>query len=191
MVDVQGSAVVDQPGAAVPDEQVRVLDRPIGVRDERIEPDDVGSEVGVDQRARVADGGVEGEGARQEVHPEIGPAARSDQVVDLLVGLGVAESRIDLDRDEVRNRQPDRPADLAGQPFRDERTGTLPGTPELDDVQAIVVTLDETRQRAALPQRRHVPRRDDRPHHRQSLPDSAVQDSRGRGPSLRGVRGNS
>src|SRR3954451_1931696 len=34
VMDVQGGTVVDQPGTAVPDEKVRVLDGPIRVRDE-------------------------------------------------------------------------------------------------------------------------------------------------------------
>ena len=49
-------------------------------------------------------GRVERQGAGQEVEPEVAPGAGPDEVVDLLVGLGVAQARVDLDRDEVRAR---------------------------------------------------------------------------------------
>ena len=146
----------------MPDEQVRVLRRAVGVRDERVEPDDVGREVGVDHLARRRRGRVERQRAGQEVHPEVQPAALPDQVVDLLVGLGVAERRVDLDPDEVGHGQADRACQLAGQPLRDERARPLPGAAELDDVQPVVVRLDEAGQRAALAQGRHVARGDRR-----------------------------
>ena len=59
------------------------------------------------------------------------PGARPDEVVDLLVGLGVAERRVHLDRDEVRHRQSDGPSELARQPFGDERARSLAGARNL------------------------------------------------------------
>ena len=58
-----------------------------------------------------------------------------------------------------------RACQLAGQPLRDEGTRALPGATELDDVEPVVVRLDQTGQRAALAQGRHVARGDDGPHH--------------------------
>ena len=100
--------------------------------------------------------GVEGQGAGQEVEPEVEAAAALDEVLQLLVGFGVAEAAVDVDRDELGHRQPERPADLAGEPLGDERARTLAGAAELHDVQAVVVGLDEARQRAALAQGRDV-----------------------------------
>jgi len=57
--------------------------------------------------------------------------------------VGVAQGRVHLDRDQVRNVQADRPGELAGQPLRDERPRSLAGPAELDDVQPVVVRLDE------------------------------------------------
>ena len=165
VVDVQRRAVVDEPGPAMPHQQVRVLRGAIRVGDQRVQPHDVRRERRIDDRAGRRRGRVEGQRAGQEVHAQVAPRARANEVVDLLVGLCVAEGRIDLDRDDVGDRQTDRPADLAGQPLRDERAGTLAGAAELDDVQALVVRLDEAGQRAALPQRGHVSGGQDRPHH--------------------------
>ncbi len=155
VVDVQRRAVVDQPWPAVPHEQVRVLRRSVRVGHEGIEPDDVGGEVRVDPSGPWPRR-VERQRARQEVHPEVQAAARVDQVVDLLVGLGVAQGRVDLDADELGHGQPDGPRDLAGQPLGHERPRTLAGAAELHDVQPVVVRLDQTGQRAALAQGRDV-----------------------------------
>ena len=107
VVDVQRGAVVDQPRPAVPDEQVRVPRRAVGVRRRarrarRRRPRQSGSGRAIGRRA-------EGHRAGQEVEPEVEPGALLEQVAGLLVGLGVAEGRIDLDDDELRHRQPDRP----------------------------------------------------------------------------------
>ena len=79
-----------------------------------------------------------------------------DELLQLLVRLGVAEAAVHVDRDDLGHRQPERPADLAGQPFGHERARTLAGGPELHHVQAVVVRLDEARQRPALAQGRDV-----------------------------------
>ena len=52
VVDVQRGAVVDEPGPAVPDEQVRVGRRPVGFVDERVEPHDVRGDRRDRRRAR-------------------------------------------------------------------------------------------------------------------------------------------
>jgi hypothetical protein len=45
VVDEQRCAMVDEPRRAVPDDDVRVLGRSVGVRDEGVEPDDIGREL--------------------------------------------------------------------------------------------------------------------------------------------------
>ena len=59
--------------------------------------------------------------------PRFSPPLAPDQVVDLLIRLGVAEGRVDLDGDQVGDGQADRPRQLAGQPLGDERPRTLAG----------------------------------------------------------------
>ena len=52
VLEVERRAVVDQPDAAVPEQQVRVLRRAVDVRRQRVEPDDVGGELRVGRRRR-------------------------------------------------------------------------------------------------------------------------------------------
>ena len=92
----------------------------------------------------------------QEVDAEVQPAAGLDQLLDLWVGLGGAEPRVELDRDELRDQQPERPSELPDDHLRDERPRPLPGAAELRHVEPVVVCLDEPGQRPALAQRRHV-----------------------------------
>jgi hypothetical protein len=92
VVLVEGGAVVDQPRPAVPDEQVAVPRGPVDVRRERVEPDDVGGELRAD---RAGDGRVEIERTGEEVDAEVLAVARRDQLVDLGVGLGPAERRVE------------------------------------------------------------------------------------------------
>ena len=150
--------MVDQPRAPVPVDEVGVRDGPVRVRDERVQPDDIGRHGRVDDRRG---GRVERQGAGQEVEAEVDATAPVDEVLQLLVGLGVAEPGIDIDEHEVRHRQTQRTGDLAGQPFRHQRARSLARAVELHHVQAIVVRLDETGQRAALTQRRHIAGRGD------------------------------
>ena len=142
---------------------------PVRVGHEPIEPHDVGRERWVDDSRGVADGRIERQRPGQEVHAEVDAAAGPDEIVDLLVRFRVAERRIDVDRDEVGNREADRAPDLAREPLGDERAGSLAGASELDDVEAVVVGLDEPGERAAFSQRRHVARGHDGSHHPQSL----------------------
>src|SRR5205814_9864339 len=46
--------------------------------------------------------------------------------------------------------------DLAGEPFGNEDARTLAGAAEFHDVQAVIIGLDEARQRAALAERRYI-----------------------------------
>ena len=91
------------------------------------------------------------------------PTLAVEQVVDLLVGLGIGDPGGEIDTDEVRHEQPERAADLAGQPLGDERPRALPRAAELDDVQAVIVRFNEARERPALAKRGHVTGRLDDP----------------------------
>jgi hypothetical protein len=84
-----------------------------------------------------------------------------DQLLDLGVGLGVGQARVDVDEHDLRHAQPEPPRDLADEHLGDERLDALPGAAELDDVQAVVVGLDEAGHRAAFAQRLGVARRAD------------------------------
>ena len=161
MVEVERSAVVDEPQPAVPPEQVRVLRRAVDVRRERVEPDDVRGEVrlgpGPGRRA-------ERQRAGKEVDAEIEPVAREKQVLDLRVGLGAADRRVELEQDELRHRESERARELPDDHLGDERLRPLARAVELEHVQPVVVRLDEGGERPTLPQGRHVPRRRDPAH---------------------------
>ena len=120
---------------------------------------------------------VERQRTGQEVQAEVEPAARLHEVVDLLVGLGVAQVRVDIDERQVRHGQPDGARELAGQPLGDERPRTLAGAAELDHVQPVVVRLDEAGQRTALAQGRDVAGGGDHRRH----PGETTGPRRGRG----------
>ena len=125
------------------------------LRGERVEPEDPG---GV-QRVGPPGDAVVPDRTRQEVHPEVRPAARLEQLLDLLVGLPQADRRVELDATRSGTRTPIRAAQLTDDDLGDQRRRPLPGAAELDDVHAVVVRLDQPRQRAALAQRRDVPGR--------------------------------
>ncbi len=97
--------------------------------------------------------------------PRLMPGARRDQLLDLGVGLGVAQRGVELDQHQLGDRQPERAGELAGHDLRRQRLRALPGAAELEDVEAVVVGLDDARQRASLAQGRHVARRGHRAQH--------------------------
>ena len=114
------------------------------------------------------------------------PRRPLEQVLDLPVRLGPGERGVELDQHQVRDRQPEAPADLAGQQLRDERLPAVARAEQLDDVQPVVVRLDQRGHGSALAQGRHVARRDHGPEHRPSVgpPDRALC---GRSPAYRCV----
>jgi hypothetical protein len=166
VVDVERRAVVDQPRRPVPDEDVRVLRRAVRVCHQPVEPDDVGCQLG---RRERPDRRVEGERPGQEVERDVRPGGARDQLLDLRIRLGAGEGGVQLDQHDLRDRQAQQPGDLARHELRDQRPGALAGGPELQDVQAVVVGLDEGRQRAALAQGRDVAGRRDGPDHGRSV----------------------
>ena len=104
-----------------------------------------------------------GQRAGEEVHAEVRAGAAGDQLLDLGVGLGRPEHRVELDLDQLRHQETEAPGQLADDHLGHERPQPLAGAPELDHVQPVVVGLDQARQRAALAQRRDVADRGDRP----------------------------
>ncbi len=108
--------------------------------------------------------GLNGSAPGQEVHAEVEPAAREQQVLDLGVGLRPTDDGVELEQHELRNPEAERTGELAHDELRDERLRPLARTPELEHVETVVVRLDERGERAALPQGRHVPRRGDPAH---------------------------
>ena len=171
MVPVERRPVVDQPDAAVPLEQVGVLGRAVDVGYERVEPHDVSRELAVRHQAGSR---REGQRAGQEVHAEVHPLAREQQILDLRVGLGSADHRVELDGNELRHREPERTRELTDHHLGDERLRPLPRAAELQHVEPVVVGLDEPGQRAALAQRGDVAGRSDSAHagERTGLPSS-------------------
>ena len=153
-------AVVDQVQPAVPDEQVRVAGSAVDVRHERVEPDHIGGQVGIDGGV---DGTAIGSAPGRKSIPRFAPGLPDDQVLDLGIGLGKAERRCHLHHHELGHRQPDRARQLARHHLGHERRLTLARRAELRHVQALVVGLHQPGQRTALPQRGDVARGGDMP----------------------------
>ena len=119
---VERGAVVDQPQAAVPDQQVGVLRRAVDVGGQRIEPDDRRGQLRVGRRAR---GRRVGERAGQEVEPDV--AARARAISSWISGSGSAraELRVDLHEHDLGHRQPDGAGELAGHDLGHQRLRPL------------------------------------------------------------------
>lgn len=52
--------------------------------------------------------------------PEVLARTGGEQILDLEIGFGMPELGRDVDHDELGDREPERPAELAGEHFRDE-----------------------------------------------------------------------
>ena len=118
--------------------------------------------------ASSASGGcvrVVGQRAGQEVDAEVDPRAGRDQLLDLGVGLGVAERGVELDQHQLGHRQAQVAGELAGHDLGRQRLRALARAAELEHVEAVVVGLHDARQGASLAQRRHVARGGHRAQH--------------------------
>ena len=111
MVVVDGGAVVYQPKSLVPEQQVGIARRAVHVRHERVEPDDVGRELWRDEVAAV--GGIERERAGQEVHSQIEPGARVEQILYLRIGLRATERGVELHEHQLGHVEPEPAGELA------------------------------------------------------------------------------
>ena len=112
---------------------------------------------------------VEGQRSRQEVHPEVQAARAQHRRLQLRVGLGAPERRVDIHEHELGHGKAERPRHLADQQLRDERLRTLRRAGELQDVQAVVVGFDQCRHGATAAERRDIAGGDDRPEHAASV----------------------
>ena len=88
---------------------------------------------------------IEAERSGQEVHPEVQPAARLEELLHLLVRLGETDDGVELDGHQLRHPQPQPPAELPADDLRDQGLAALPGSGELHDVRPEVVGLDDAR----------------------------------------------
>ena len=133
----------------MPDEQVGVAGVAVHVCDEGVEPDDGCAKL---RRGREPGGGIEPQRAGQEVQGHIGAAAPLEQFPDLRVGLRGRKAGIEVDYHDLRDEQPQGPADLARDNFGDERLHAVAGAAELGHVEAVVVRLHDRGERSALAQ---------------------------------------
>ena len=74
------------------------------------------------------------------------------------MGLGASDGFGQRGQHDLRHRQAERTADLAGDELGDQRLLAVAGAPELDDVLALVIGLHEGREGTSLPERRDVAR---------------------------------
>jgi hypothetical protein len=99
---------------------------------------------------------VEGDRAGKVVECEVETDALAQEVLNFGIGLGLRQPLVDDGEDDLRDAQAEEAGQLAGDQLGDQRLHSLARAAELDDVRAVVVALDDRRQRAALAQRRHV-----------------------------------
>ena len=104
-------------------------------------------------------GGRNGSAPGRKSTPRFGPALASSRSWISASGSARPIVGIELDDRELGHGEAERAGELAGDDLRHERLASLPGAAELEHVEAVVVSLDDGRQRAALAQRSDVPRR--------------------------------
>ena len=155
---VERRAVVDQPEPAVPEQQVGLLRGAVDVRHERVEPDDVGGELGSSRAGRRRRRAARRGGSRPRGSC---PALAGMQVLDLGSGSARPSAGSTSTTHELRHRETEGPRQLADDDLGDQRRGPWPAPRNFSDVEPVVVGLDEAGQRSALPQRGDVARRGD------------------------------
>src|SRR5438034_8775074 len=102
MVEVECRAMIDEPESPVPHEHVCVARRTIDVGHISVEPYDPGGKIGVD----LLGNRIKGDGTGQVVEREVETGTRSDQLLNLGVGLGASEVRVEFNEDDLRYGQP-------------------------------------------------------------------------------------
>jgi hypothetical protein len=146
-------AVVDQPGAPVPDEQVGVAGCPVDIGDQGVEPHEIRRLLGAEP---VRGRGRKGQRAGQEIYAEVGADAGERELLDLDVGLGLGQVGVELGHDQLGDEEAECARELAGHDLGDECGRSLARPGELHHVETVVVSFHERRQRAALAQRGDV-----------------------------------
>ena len=147
MMEKQRGAVVDKVELPMPIEQVRVARSTIHILDESIEPDPKRSNLRGSSIFRCR---VEHSRAWKVIQPNIDAVRGLEKATDFVVGLIAAEGSIDVDKDNLGYAQAQRPADFAGDEFRDQCKGSLAGAPKFHDVKPEVLGLGDRGERASL-----------------------------------------
>ena len=117
--------MIDQPRLLVPDEEVRIAMRAIGIGDECVEPDELRREIGRD--VFTGGGGIEVEGAVEVAKSDIHAMAAAEDLLNLGVGLAASEGGQDLDDREIGRGKPDGCREQADDQLRDQDLRSLPG----------------------------------------------------------------
>jgi hypothetical protein len=158
MVKIQRSAVVDEPGLAVPEQEIRISWRPIDARHERIQQHDARGLEGIDHVPGAArHPWIERDAARQVVEAEVQPGAPIERRENLGIGLGRGECAIEIDQHELGHGESQRSPDFSSDELRDQRLFALACAAQFDNVKTEIVRFEERGDRAALTKRHHVP----------------------------------
>ena len=150
--------MVDQPQAPVPDEQVDIPGRSIDVRDQAVEPDDVGGESGIELGHRP-----ERQGAGQKVESQVETGTALEKLLNFGIRLGRRERWVQLDQDDLGDGQAERPPELTSDQLGDKDPRPLACAVELHHVQPVIIGLDQTGQGTTLAQRGDIAGSGDRP----------------------------
>jgi len=153
VVEVEGGAMVDEVGFAMPVEKVGVAGGAVDVEDEGVEPDGEGGGAGI---GLVAGSGVEHGGAGEVVEGKVEADAGAEEIADLLVRLVAPQGGIDFGEDEFRDVEAEGTADLTGYEFGYKGERALAGAAEFYDVEAEVVGLDDGGEGATLAESGYV-----------------------------------
>ena len=133
VMEVQRRTVVDQPQLAVPDQQIRVTPAAIDVGGERVQPEHPDGLLGRHRHV-----GVPAERAGQEVDGQVQSDAGGEQILHLLIGLVLADGRIQFQGAQLGNPQPEPAGQLADHDLGHQHLQSLAGAAELDHVGAEV-----------------------------------------------------
>ena len=154
VMHVQRGTMVDQPRLPLPDQQVRVARRAIGIGDERIEPDQRRGKRSVHHVMRR--NRIEVERPIQIAQPDVDAATRLQQVLDLRIRLALPEAIRQVDDRQLRHRQFQSARDAMRDDLGNQHLCALAGTAELGDEQAAAVGVDDGGKRAPLTERLDV-----------------------------------
>ena len=156
VMPVEGGAVVDQPDAGVPPEQVRVLRGP-GRRSSRAARRDR-------RRSRgpvpAQPAGSKGSAPGRKSIPRFVPLLARRRSWIRRPAPPRPDRRVELDEHQLRNRQPERPRELTRDDLGHEHPWPLPAPRNLTTL-AVVVCLDQPGQRPSLSQRHDIASRRD------------------------------
>lgn len=131
VMEVERSAMVNEPGSSGPPHDVRVPGGAVDIADECIEPDGPGGEFGI----HVVRRRVEVQRAFEVAVPDVESTAAPQNVLNLGVGLTPSERRVELDRGHVWHLELECLGETAHDDLRDQGSRTLARASELHDEQ--------------------------------------------------------